>query len=255
MLAARIDSRFETPGLLGDVEAHVAVGVGDRAAELALDDVGRVEHHHRALRRLDGLRHLVGRLLEVHHPGAGARDRGLGHDERVAVARVEPDRDVAGELDVLALIVAHRHAVGVVEEDVGRHQGRVGEQARGDELAGLAADLSLNCVMRCSSPIDAVHSRSQASRACSGTWLCTNSVQTSGSSPQATSIVAIVERLVPQLGGVVGEREGVEVDDAVVGLVLVLVDRPVPDRAQVVADVGLTARLDAREHDRHGPED
>ena len=63
------------------------------------------------------------------------------------------------------------------------------------------------------------------------------------------------EGLGPQLAGVVGERERVEVDDAVVRLVLVLVDRPVPDRAQVVADVGVTARLDAREHDGHGPAD
>ena len=41
--------------------------------------------------------------------------RRLGHDERVAEAVVEPDRDVAGELDVLALVVADGHLVGVVE--------------------------------------------------------------------------------------------------------------------------------------------
>ena len=58
---------------------------------------------------------------------------GLGHDERLAVAAVEADGDVAGELDVLALVVAHRHLVGVVEEDVGRLQGRVGEQPGRDE--------------------------------------------------------------------------------------------------------------------------
>ena len=39
----------------------------------------------------------------------------FGHDERVAEAVVEPDRDVAGELDVLALVVADRDLVGVVE--------------------------------------------------------------------------------------------------------------------------------------------
>ena len=59
----------------------------------------------------------------------------------------------------------------------------------------LRLDLSLNCVMRCSSPIDAVHSSSQVSRVCSATWLWTNSVHTSGSSPQATSIVAIASVL------------------------------------------------------------
>ena len=48
-------------------------------------------------------------------------DGGLGHDERVAVAAVEALGDVAGQLEVLALVVAHRHPVGVVEEDVGGH--------------------------------------------------------------------------------------------------------------------------------------
>ena len=33
---------------------------------------------------------------------------GLGHDERVAEAVVEADGDVAGELEVLALVVADR---------------------------------------------------------------------------------------------------------------------------------------------------
>ena len=42
----------------------------------------------------------------------------LGHDERLAEARVEALRDVAGELEVLALVVADRDDVGLVEQDV-----------------------------------------------------------------------------------------------------------------------------------------
>src|SRR3546814_17133472 len=48
------------------------------------------------------------------------------------------------------------------------------------------SDLSLNWVIRDSSPKLAVHSMSQASRVCSGTWLCRNSVHAWGSSPHAT---------------------------------------------------------------------
>ena len=62
----------------------------------------------------------------------------FGHDERVAERVVEADRDVAGELDVLALVVADGHLVGVVEEDVGGHQHRVVEQADGHRLLALA---------------------------------------------------------------------------------------------------------------------
>ena len=62
----------------------------------------------------------------------------FGHHERVAEAVVEADRDVAGELDVLALVVADGHLVGVVEEDVGGHQHRVVEQADAHRLLALA---------------------------------------------------------------------------------------------------------------------
>src|SRR3954451_22579570 len=44
--------------------------------------------------------------------------------------------------------------------------------------------------MRDSSPNDAVHSSSQLSWTCSGTWLCTNTVQISGSRPDAMRIMA-----------------------------------------------------------------
>ena len=54
-------------------------------------------------------------VLEVHDPGPDGRDGGLGDHEGVAEAVVEADRDVAGELEVLALVVAHRDPVGVVE--------------------------------------------------------------------------------------------------------------------------------------------
>ena len=70
-------------------------------------------------------------------------DVGLGHDEGVAVAAVEPLGDVAGELEVLALVVAHGHPVGVVEEDVGGHQRRVGEQPGRHELLPVGLLLEL----------------------------------------------------------------------------------------------------------------
>jgi hypothetical protein len=114
---------------------------------------------------------------------------------------VEADRDVAGDLDVLALVVADRHLLGVVEQDVGRLQRRVGEQPGRDERPSRLADLSLNWVIRDSSPNDTVHSITQPSWLCSGTWLCTNTVATSGSSPTANSMAASFEGLVAHHAG------------------------------------------------------
>jgi hypothetical protein len=51
----------------------------------------------------------------------------------VAVACVEPGRDLTSQLHVLALVLADGDLVGVVEEDVGGHQDRVGQQ-RGPDL-------------------------------------------------------------------------------------------------------------------------
>ena len=58
----------------------------------------------------------------------------LGLDEHLAVGGVEAARDLARELEVLALVLAHRHLVGLVEQDVGRLEHRVEEQARAHEL-------------------------------------------------------------------------------------------------------------------------
>ena len=69
----------------------------------------------------------------------------FGHDERVAEVVVEANRDVAGELDVLALVVADRHFFGVVQHDVGDHQHRVVEEADAHRfvaaLGGLVLEL------------------------------------------------------------------------------------------------------------------
>ncbi len=68
----------------------------------------------------------------------------LGHDERVAVAGVESHGGVSGELEVLALVVADGDDVGVVQQDVGRLQRRVGEQCGRNEAArpvGLVLEL------------------------------------------------------------------------------------------------------------------
>ena len=53
------------------------------------------------------------------------------------------------------------------------------------------ADFSLNATMRSSSPITATQLKSQASSACSCTWLCTNTIARSGSRPEATSVANV----------------------------------------------------------------
>src|SRR3954447_15822629 len=132
-------------GLVDGVGDDLAAGVGDGRADLLRRHRGLVEQVHAAGRR-QALAHLLLRRLQVHDPRRRLRDEPGGHREGVTEAAVEPDREVAGELQVLALVVAHGHLVGLVDEDVGGHQDRVGEQAhRG---AGRAVALALVLELR-----------------------------------------------------------------------------------------------------------
>ena len=77
----------------------------------------------------------------IRPPTAGAIM--LGHDERLAVALVEALGDVACELDVLALVLADRDRVGLVEQDVRRLEHGVAEEAGRDEVLPVALVLEL----------------------------------------------------------------------------------------------------------------
>ena len=133
-----ISSRLETPGFARGVVADLALGVGDRALELLADHVRRVEHVDAPCSDaavVDIL--LVGSWRSMIRAAVSGR-LAVRHDERVAEAAVEAHGDVAGELEVLALVVADRHLVGLVEQDVGRHQHRIGEQPGRDDSRPVA---------------------------------------------------------------------------------------------------------------------
>ena len=82
-------------------------------------------------------------VLQIHDARPDRGEGRLRDDERVAEGVVEPDRDVARQLDVLALVVADGDLVGVVEEDVGGHQHRIVEEADAHELLALGLLLEL----------------------------------------------------------------------------------------------------------------
>ncbi len=86
-------------------------------------------------------------------PPTGRRYGGLGHGEGIAVPGVPALGQVPGQLQVLALVVADRYEVGVVEEDVGRHEDRVGEEA---EPGGLLAPLA-RLVFELGHPVQLAH--------------------------------------------------------------------------------------------------
>jgi len=61
---------------------------------------------------------------------------------------IEPLREVAGQLQVLALVLADRHMVGLVQQDVRGLQDRVGEQPDGGPVRAALGGLVLDWVIR-----------------------------------------------------------------------------------------------------------
>ena len=86
-------------------------------------------------------------LLIFLTPSVPEHDRRLGEDglrlrERLAVAAVEGADDLARQLQVRRLVLADRHQRRLVDDDVGRLQDRVGQQAVVD-VVGLVGLLLL----------------------------------------------------------------------------------------------------------------
>ena len=73
-------------------------------------------------------------------------DARLGQLQDFAEGLVHLDREIARHLDMLLLVAPHRHDVAVVNQNIGRHQDRIGEKsgrrgqaARDFVLVGMGA--------------------------------------------------------------------------------------------------------------------
>ena len=111
-------------------------------------------------------------------------------------------------------------------------------------------DLSLNCVIRDACPKPVKQPSTQANSACAGTWLCTKTVDRAGSMPSARYCAAVTRVRLRSSAGSCAIGDRVQVDDAEVGVVVVLQADPLLDRAQRVAEVqGVGRGLHAGEDD------
>ena len=153
---------------------------------------------------------------------------------------------------MLALVIADRHLVGVVQEDVGSLKRRVGEQAGGDEVVLAALVLELGHAAEFAVRHIALHDPAEFG-------VLTNvglheqgadlGVEAHGHEHLGES-----DRAVPHCCSVVvANRDRMEIDHTEEGVGLVLHLCPVPSGAEEVAEVLLARGLDAGEDAGHGP--
>ena len=117
-----------------------ASGVGLGLADFLRDRVGIVGQRDQRIFRRVRLRHFLRAVAQAHHPRRRPLDQRLGQrEERVAMAVggdlgreivVELLRDVAGELEMLLLVVADRHVGGAIDAECRRPSARDNCRAR-----------------------------------------------------------------------------------------------------------------------------
>ena len=185
---------------------------------------------------------------------AGRRGDRLREHERLAETTVEPDRDVTGDLDVLALVVADGHLVGVVQQDVGGLQCRVGEQPARDEPAGALGGLllELDHPRQLADADVALHQPRQL-RVLDDVALHEHRGHV-GVEADAEERRRQLQRALTDDAGLVDHGQRVEVDDAVEHVLVVLAAHPVPQRPEVAAQMDVAGRLHARENPGHAPQ-
>ena len=179
-------------------------------------DVGLVEHVARspARRRRSSTSSASGSWRSmIRAPTSGIAM--LGHDEDLAEALVEAARDLPHQLDVLALVVADRHLVGAVGEHVGGLQHRVEEERRRDELALALAGLLLELGHAVEVAVGGDRGEQPGELGVLADVGLAEEDAALGVEPGGEQDRGRVVEALAQLGRVVGDRDRVQVDDAV----------------------------------------
>ncbi|CAB4681583.1 unannotated protein [freshwater metagenome] len=151
---------------------------------------------------------------------------------------------------MLALIVANRYAIGVIQENVGCHERWISEQARRNKLGLIALVFELCHSPEFSERRSAFHEPRKL-----GVFADVALNKEGGASRVDTDgqkKLGQFEGPSPEFCGILGDGKGVEINHAEDGVCLVLVGDPVAQGTQEVAELDRTGGLDAREDTRHG---
>jgi hypothetical protein len=162
----------------------------------------------------------------------------------LTVIAIEPNREIAGQLQVLLLVFAHRHQVGLIEQNVRRHQDRIIEQPDADVFLLFA-----RLVLELRHALELGHARHPVKQP--GQFRVGRNIRLH-KNRRHVGIDAdgdIDARQFTCLGRqdfrILREGDGVQVHDAEKTLVIVLQRDPVAQRAQVISQMNVTRGLGA----------
>ena len=157
---------------------------------------------------------------------------------------VEFLRDVARQFEVLFLVLADRHMGRAIDQNVGRHQRRIGVEPDGGVLAILAGlFLELRHAIEPAEPGDAIEHPGQFG-VLGDLALVEHDVffRIDAAGDERRGHLADGLR---QFGRLLPDRDGVQIDDAINAVVAVLQFDKALDGAEIIAEVQVAGRLHA----------
>ena len=158
-----------------------------------------------------------------------------------------PLGNVPRQLAVLLLVVAHRHQVGLVQQDIGGHQGGVSKQAAVDVLSVLGGlILELGHAAQLAEHGVAVQDPAQL-RVLVDVALDEQGVLL-GVQAAGDILGQLFQGPAAQVGRGLADGDGVHIRHEVETVIIIRTGAPVLDGAQVVAQVQIAGGLDAGEH-------
>ena len=189
-------------------------------------------------------------MLEIHDPGTHLGESRLGNHQGVPEPVVEPDGQFTGQLEVLALVVSDRYPFGVVEQDVGALEDRVGEQTNPHRI------LAVTLLLELGHPAQLAHGGGALEQPGHLNVLGDVALHEQGAALGIQSGGQEIERRLvgagPQFVRVDVQGEGMEVDDGVEAVVGILVGNPIADRPQVIPQMEVATGLEAGQNSGHG---
>jgi hypothetical protein len=192
-----------------------------------------------------GFTHLGGGIVEAHDARAHVGELCCRHHEGFSVERVKALRDVSRELQMLHLILADGDDGGLVEQNVGGHQDRVLEYSIAHGFLSGGFGFELRHAFEPSHGRDAGEEPGQFG--VGGYGGLDNDARVlrvdAGGQEERSQFADFSAQLV----GLLVDRDGVQIDDAEDAFEIVLNADPVGEGSEVVADVQITGRLNARQ--------
>ena len=233
--------------LLVVTDALLGVGVGDGTLKLLHDHLGRIHQQHTAGVLVLGLGHLGSGIGQTHNASTNLGDERLRNLEHITVNAVKTAGDNVGQLHMLLLILAHRHQIRLIEQNVTSHQAGVSKQT-GIDIVGIFGGL----ILKLGHAAQLTEHRIAIQHPAQLRMLMDMALDEQGVLLGIQTAGDILRQLLQgttaKISGILPYSDGMQVCHKIEAIILISTLSPVLHRTQIAAQSQITGGLDAGKH-------